>query len=136
VTKIHVALVVALLLPTAVGLSQEAALTTPNTRTTETKGKIRSFNIGNPPTGPAGGSIELSIQDAGNSETRVMGVNVPCQSPGCTQCSSPLTIASLAGAMNVPRTGETGGAARIQSFRIIGHLFDQGCLPGFQSPAP
>jgi len=128
-------LVIIALLPSLL-FAQEAALTTPNTRASETKVKILSFNISNPPGGTAGGSIELSVQDASNNHIRVIAVPVPCTSPACTVCSTSLTINSLTGAMNVTRVGETSPNARIQQFRVIGHLFDQGCLTGFQSPSP
>lgn len=40
------------------------------------------------------------------------------------------TLNGLAGAMNTARSGETGGNARIQQFRILGYLSDQSCLTG------
>lgn len=112
--------------------AQDKTLTTPVTFANATKIKIDQFAFdrlsGNV-------SIRVVYQTAGN-------VDIPPQNlPGGTltkfsipsaagsPCTSATTLSGLAGAMNVTRSGETGGNAQIQQFRIIGYLSDQGCLP-------
>jgi len=115
----------------AVGVwAQEAPLSTPITRSSETKVKIRVFTVTNLQGLPATGSIQLSVQDAANIETRATGVDLPGTSP----CNG--TVPGLNTAMITVRAGETGNDSRKIQYRILGYLFDQGCLPGFTAPTP
>lgn len=112
------------LLTVAVGafvLAQDASLTTPVTRTSETKyvvGQVFLDFTANV------GYVETIVRDAGNNEIR----RVRVQAPG-SACSTPPTWTGLLNAMGTARGGETGVPERRGHFRILGYLSDNGCLP-------
>jgi hypothetical protein len=62
-------------------MAQEAPLSSPITRSSETKVKIRVFTVTNLQGVPASASIQLSVQDATNVETRATGVDLPGTAP-------------------------------------------------------
>ena len=104
------------------GLSaQDATLTSPLTHASETKFKVRSFFVNNPPVGAASASIEISSQDSGNNEITTLRYSIP----GCGTA----TVTGLVTAMMTVRATETGSDVRKMQFRVIGYLNDQGCLP-------
>lgn len=110
-----------LLLIAPVLYAQEAGLTSPVARTSEAKFKIRSFNA--TVTGTNSVSVDVSIQDSGNAEIRVVAFTVPDSThPGAT-------FAGMASAMVTVRATETGGDARKLAFRILGYLADNGYFP-------
>ena len=98
--------------------AQDATLTSP---ITQTKLKVRSFVVVNPPAGTASANIELSSQDAGNNEVAQIARTIP----GCGTA----TVPGLVTAMMTVRATETGTDTRKMQFRVIGYLSDQGCLP-------
>ena len=102
---------------------QEAGLTTPITRTSESKYKIRGFQVVNPPGGTVGASIDVSIQDSTNAEIRVVGYQIPdATHPGAT-------VPGLITAMMTIRATETGTDSRKMQFRVLGYFADQGYFP-------
>lgn len=103
--------------------AQEAGLTTPVTRTSEAKYKIRGFSVTNPPSGAAGASIEISVQDSSNSEIRVVGFQIP------DAAHASATVPALITAMMTVRATETGSDSRKMQFRVLGYFSDQGYLP-------
>jgi hypothetical protein len=113
-------------------LAQDKTLTTPVTFSNATKVKIDQFAFDR---AASAVSIRLVYQTSGDVD--VPAANLPSStltkfiipSPAGSPCTSATTLNGLAGAMNVVRSGETGTNARIQQFRIVGYLSDQGCLP-------
>lgn len=104
---------------------QEASLSTPIARNSEAKYKIDTFTFSR-----ASSSVGISVvvQDSSNNDIRTANYSIP--SPAGSPCTSATTLNGLAGAMNAVRASETGTNARIQQFRILGYLVDQGCLTG------
>lgn len=103
--------------------AQEASLTSPVTRTSEAKFKVRSFVVANPPSGSASAAIDVSVQDSGNGEIRVASFSIPdAAHPGAT-------VGGLITAMMTVRGGETGTDSRKMQFRVLGYYADQGYFP-------
>lgn len=114
-------LILALLFIAQIAYAQEAGLTVPVSRSSEAKFKIRSFSA--TVTGTNTISVDVSVQDSGNSEIRVAAFTVPdATHPGAT-------FAGMATAMVTVRATETGGDARKLAFRILGYLADNGYFP-------
>jgi len=125
-------LLIFMLLAASMASAQDKALTTPVTFSTATKIKIDQFAFDR-----IGGTVSIRIVYQTAGDVDVPAANLPpstltkflIPSAAGSPCTSATTLAGLAGAMNATRSGETGGAARIQQFRIVGYLSDQGCLP-------
>ena len=99
----------------------EATLSSPVTRTSEAKYKIRSFNAVTVGTNTV--QVDVSVQDSGNNEIRVFGCVVPDPAhPGAT-------FGGMATAMITVRASETGADAAKLAFRILGYLSDNGYFP-------
>lgn len=101
--------------------AQEAGLTSPVTRSSEAKYKIRSFNAVTVGTNTV--QVDVSVQDSGGNEIRVFSATVPdAAHPGAT-------FGGMATAMITVRATETGTDARKLAFRILGYLADNGYFP-------
>jgi len=111
------------LLGAGVLYAQEANLTSPVTRGSEAKYKIRSFVVVNPPGGSASAAIDVSIQDASNNEIRITSFSIP------DSTHAGATVPGLITAMMTVRATETGADSRKMQFRVLGYYADQGYFP-------
>lgn len=111
--------------------AQEATITSPVSRASVAKVKIRTFQCD---AANLSCQVTLRYQDSSNnaiadSDIATLGfvasINVPSASGA--PCTSGTTLAGLATAMNSVRASETGTSPRIQQFRILGYFSDQGC---------
>lgn len=102
--------------------AQEATLNTPVVRPSEAKQRVRNFNIS--AQGVPQATIEISVQDSTDNEIRYFNVVVP----GCGPQTA--TVAGIFLALDTVRATENAGQLRRSNFRLLGYLFDQGCLPG------
>jgi hypothetical protein len=109
--------------------AQEATINTPITRSSITKIRIDSFAFTR---SASSVSIGVVYQDATNADVPTPSLTTSFTIPSAAgaPCTSATTLNGLTGAMNATRSGETGANARIQQFRILGYLSDQGCLTG------
>jgi len=125
-------LLILVLLAAQLASAQDKTLTTPVTFSNATKVKIDQFAFDRTASAV---SIRVVYQTSGDVD--VPAANLPpstltkfiIPSAAGAPCTSATTLNGLAGAMNAVRSGETGTNARIQQFRIVGYLSDQGCLP-------
>lgn len=110
-------------------MAQEAALNSPVSRSSIAKVKIDAFSFDR-----VNGAVVIGLiyQDSANVDISNPGLASRYTIPSAagSPCTSATTLNGLAGAMNATRNGETGSNARIQQFRILGYLADQGCLSG------
>ena len=106
--------------------AQEATLNSSVSRSSITKIKIDTFYCDRTPQC----KIATIKQDSSNVDIEQGAQVFFIPSAAGQPCTSATTVSGLAGAMNVTRATETGANARIQSFRILGYLSDQGCLSG------
>jgi hypothetical protein len=103
--------------------AQEATINSPIARSSIAKYKIDLFYFQR---GTTSLLIDVVSQDSSNVDISTTRFSVP--SVAGSPCTSATSISGLAGAMNTTRSGETGSNQRIQQFRQLGYLSDQGCL--------
>lgn len=97
----------------------DATLSTPITRSSETKYTARSFACSQIAAG-----IECSVQDAGSNETRVVSFRVPDPTHPTADVNGFLS------AIGTARGGESGTVLNRANFRILGFLVDNGYIAG------
>jgi hypothetical protein len=102
--------------------AQSGTLTTPVTTPNQTKMVVRSFTAVTG-TGANQITVEVSFQDAGSSEQKVVAYSVPDVNVPAA------TFGGMCTAMITVRSGETGSDARKLAFRVLGYLSDRGYLP-------
>ena len=114
-------IIVAFLAFAGLASAQEATLSAPVARASESKLTVKRLDLT-----ATQAIISLSVQDTGNNEIRYFNVVVPDPAPA----TAAATVAGLVTAIDTVRATETGGALRKLQFRLLGYLFDQGYLPG------
>lgn len=123
---------VILLLVPCITNAQDKSLSTPLTFSNATKVVINTVSEDRKSLSAA---IRIGYQDASGNDIPdnqlPPGTQIKFAIPSAAgqPCTSATTFGGLEGARNVTRSGETGANARIQQFRVLGYLSDQGCLP-------
>lgn len=92
----------------------EATFNSAITRTSETNYKVRSFSAST-----AQWSIEVSVRDSVDSETRVVAFNGP------DAAHAGATVVAFLTALDTVRGGESGTVLARANYRILGFLVDQ-----------
>ena len=117
-------LILILLALASPALAQEATLTAPIAKPSETRKVIGRVDLSR---NPVYALIQVNVLDANGDVSRYYNVSVP-QTAGDDAAHPSASVVSFVNAVMSSRAGETGGVARRFDYRVLGWLKDNGYL--------